>query len=124
MIKHRDPLPYRLDMPRDDEIESFPRIEYRRVVGGLLIVLALALITAALTGCVSDSIQYDPATHVINAQRTAVLTNIGDLHFSAEKMADGSVKANVDESKIDQTTAALQAITTVSELALKAAAKP
>lgn len=83
--------------------------------------LVFLILLGLLTGCVTDSVQYDPVSHTIQAKRTSLFTNIGDLHFSAERQADGSIKAQVDETTIDQTTAAAQALSAAAQLALKAA---
>jgi len=74
-----------------------------------------------LSGCVSDSIVYDPSTHTLNAHRTAVFTNIGGLHVNVARQADGSVTALVDETNVDQTTAVANALAAAAQLALKAA---
>lgn len=87
-------------------------------------IIKLLPVVFLLAGCVSDSIKYDPANHVIEAHRFALFTNIGGLHADASKTADGSVTAKIDETNVDQTTAAANALQAAAQLALKAAAAP
>ena len=67
------------------------------------------ILTLALTGCVNDSVVYNPTTHAYDAHRTAVLTNIGTLKASVSTKG-GDITASIDESGVDQTTGVANAM--------------
>jgi hypothetical protein len=116
------PMQERREFEEKLAVEPFRTWATPRIVGAGLVMLGLILIASALSACVSDSIKYDPTNHIIEAHRFAIFTNIGGLHADASKNADGSLKATVDETNIDQTTAAALALQAAAQLALKAAA--